>query len=74
MKRFILNIILLVVILLTMGFHFLPQLVHEVLGLFLLAGTLWHLALNRRWFSNLMKGIWHKLRCLQTVLGLGLAI
>lgn len=74
MKRFVLNICLLVLILLAMGFHFLPQLVHEILGLVLLAGTCWHLALNRRWFVSLLQGTWHRLRCLQTLLGVSIVV
>ena len=70
MKRFLLDMVLLVLILLDMGFHFLPQLWHEILGLVLLAGVLWHLGLNRRWFSSLGRGRWNQLRMLQTGLGL----
>lgn len=74
MKRFILDIAMLIVILLTMGFHFLPQLWHEILGLVLLAGVLWHLGLNRRWFSSMMRGKWSRLRLLQTGLGVLLVV
>lgn len=74
MKRFVLNISLLVLLLLSMGFHFLPQLVHEVLGLVLLAGACWHLVLNRRWFVSLLHGGWHRLRLVQSLLGLGLVV
>ena len=60
---------MLVVIVVTMGFHFLPQMWHEVLGLVLLAGGCWHLCLNHRWFSSIVRRKWNRLRLLQTVLG-----
>lgn len=74
MKRFLLDMVLLLLILLVMGFHFLPQLLHEVLGLGLLAGTLWHLWLNRSWFCSLRHGKWNCLRLLQVMAGLFLLI
>ena len=74
MKRFILDIAMLAVLLLAMGFHFLPQLWHEVLGLVLLAGVAWHLGLNFRWFTSMMRGKWGKLRLAQTGLGILLVL
>lgn len=74
MKRFVLDIAMLAVILLTMGFHFLPQAWHEVLGLVLLAGVAWHLGLNHRWFSSLGRGSWGKLRLAQVMLGILLVL
>lgn len=53
-----------------MGYHFLPQLIHEILGLVLLVGGCWHLLLNKRWFSGIFKGSWNKIRLLQTILGI----
>ena len=69
MKRFVLDIAMLIVIVVTMGFHFLPQMWHEVLGLILLAGVCWHLGLNHRWFGSMLRGKWNRLRLLQTALG-----
>ena len=74
MKRFFLDIGMLVIMLVTMGFHFLPQLWHEILGLVLLAGVLWHLWLNRRWFSSLGRGLWSRLRFSQSSLGILLVL
>lgn len=68
MKRFVLEMVLLLLLLLVMGFHFLPHVLHEVLGLVLLGGTIWHLLLNRRWFSTLFKGRYGKVRVLQTLM------
>ncbi len=66
LKRFVLDIAMLVVVLFTMGFHFLPQMWHEILGLVLFVGVLWHLGLNRRWFRGLVRGKWGWLRWFQT--------
>lgn len=70
MKRFILDMILLGLILLVMGFHLLPGLAHEAGGLILLAGAGWHLTLNRRWFGSFFRGRWSGLRLMQTAIGL----
>lgn len=70
MKRFILDMALLGLILLVMGFHLLPGLAHEIGGLILLAGAGCHLALNRRWFGSFFRGSWSGLRLMQTALGL----
>ena len=74
MKRFLLDIGMLVLILLTMGFQFLPQLWHEILGLVLLAGVLWHLGLNRHWFGSMGRGRWSRLRLVQVSLGILLVL
>lgn len=74
MKRFALDMILLGLILLVMGFHLLPLLVHEVGGLILLAAVSYHLILNRRWFRSLGQGRWSGLRIMQTTLGLLLVV
>ncbi len=63
MKRFLLDMGLLVLILSVMGFHFFPQVLHEVIGLILLAVVVWHLLLNRRWFASFLRGKWGKLQC-----------
>lgn len=70
MKRFILDMALLGLILLVMGFHLLPGLAHEIGGLILLAGAGCHLTLNRRWFGSFFRGSWSGLRLMQTALGL----
>ncbi|MBQ1335326.1 MAG: DUF4405 domain-containing protein [Selenomonadaceae bacterium] len=68
MKKFVLDIAILLLLLLVMGFHFLPHILHEVLGLVLLGGAVWHLLLNRHWFSALFRGRYGKVRVLQTVM------
>ena len=74
MKRFLLDMGLLVLILSVMGFHFFPQVLHEVIGLILLAVVVWHLLLNRRWFASFLRGKWGKLRMLQTLAGILLVL
>jgi len=68
MKKFVLDIAMLLLLLLVMGFHVLPHILHEVLGLVLLGGAIWHLLLNRHWFSALFRGRYGKVRVLQTVM------
>lgn len=70
MKRFILDMGMLAVMLVMMGFHLVLQNWHEVLGLFLLAGAGWHVWLNRGWFGRMTRGRWTRLRVLQTGLGI----
>lgn len=68
MQKFALDLLLLVLLLLVMGFHFLPHVLHEVLGLVLLGGVLRHLLQSRRWFAALCRGSCGKERLLQAVL------
>ena len=51
-----LNILMFTVFLLTMSFHFLPRMLHEVLGIIWLVAIIVHLRLNSGWFSSLQKG------------------
>lgn len=74
MKRFVLDMTLLGLIMLVMGFHLLPGLPHEAGGLILLAGVGCHLLLNRRWFGSFWQGRWSGLRLMQTAIGLLLVI
>jgi len=52
MKRIFLDIVVLLLFLLTMSFQFLPKILHEVLGVFMLAVAVFHLIWNRLWFST----------------------
>lgn len=70
MKRFFLDIGVLILLLLVMGFHFLPQILHEAGGLILMAAVVLHLVLNRAWFGMLLHGKWSSLRILQTIAAL----
>ena len=59
MKRFWLNIILLVLTLFCMSFHVFNLRLHEVFGTLLLVGALWHIWQNRRFFGGIVKGKWN---------------
>lgn len=68
MKRIFLDAFLLIQLLLTMGFQFLPKILHEVLGILMFAAIGLHLLWNRRWFLSLLKGKWSGRRGLPTVI------
>ena len=68
MKRFRLDLLLALLFVLVMGFRMLPPMLHEVLGLVMLAGLCIHLVWNARWFSALGRGGWRRLRVVQTLL------
>lgn len=68
MKRFRLDLLLAVLFVPVMCFRVLPPMLHEVLGLVLLAALGFHLAWNRAWFAALGRGRWTKLRAVQTLL------
>ena len=56
MKKYFLDATLLTAFLLVMSFHFLPRILHEVLGVVMLAAVILHFVLNRRWFFNFYRG------------------
>ncbi|MBQ7478732.1 MAG: DUF4405 domain-containing protein [Selenomonadaceae bacterium] len=70
MKRIILDIALFILCLFTISFQFLPRILHEILGLAMLAAAIWHLWLNRAWISSLGKGNWTVLRGLSTLVNM----
>ena len=74
MKRFVLDMVMLVIFLMVMRYRTLPPMMHEVLGLVLLAGAVIHLLWNRRWFSSLFRGKWLPTRSLQTVMNVLLLV
>ena len=53
MKKFYLNVALLILFLLVMSFHFIPKILHEVLGLLLMAVMIGHFAWNIKAFKSL---------------------
>ena len=68
MKRYFLDVALLVIFLLVMSFHFLPKFLHEVLGVAMLALAVVHLFLNRRWFLNFYRGKFSGRKILTTLI------
>ena len=68
MKRNLLNVVMILSFLLTMSFHFLPKILHEVLGIFWLLAVFAHLYINRSWFFSLFKGKWIMVRGVSSVI------
>lgn len=58
MKRNMLNLLLLVVFFLLLAFSFLPNLWHEIIGVFALILMLVHLFINKGWLGSLKKIRW----------------
>ncbi|MBR1396556.1 MAG: DUF4405 domain-containing protein [Selenomonadaceae bacterium] len=56
MKRFYLNIVLLILFLLIMSFHFIPKVLHEVLGLLVLPVIIVHCFWNWKAFKSSLRG------------------
>jgi len=42
-----------------MSFHYIPKLLHEVIGLLWLMAVMVHIGQNRGWFKTLGKGRWN---------------
>lgn len=53
--------------LLVMSFHYVPKLLHEVVGIALLLLTGLHLYQNKNWLKNLRRGSWPAIRIVGTV-------
>ena len=68
--RMAVTALLLLLLLLVMSFHYIPKLLHEVLGIacLLLAGV--HVYQNRQWFKSLGRGRWDLLWVLGTATSL----
>lgn len=56
MKRKILDAIIFILFLLVMSFHFMPRILHEILGLIMAATVLVHFFINRRKFFYSIRG------------------
>lgn len=74
MKRILWDIGMLVVFLAVMSFHFVPKMLHEILGVALPLAVVRHLWLNRRYFSALVRGRWDMGRILRATVNLLLMI
>lgn len=57
-----------------MAYNLTDNLVHELLGLFLLVLFLVHNALNRRWYAAIPKGRYDAVRCINTAINLSLCV
>lgn len=60
--------------LLVMSFHYIPKLLHEVIGLLWLVAVMVHIGQNRGWFRTLVKGRWTIFRGLNTLVDLSLLV
>lgn len=60
--------------LLVMSFHYIPKLMHEVIGLLWLVAVMVHIWHNRGWFKTLGKGRWSIFRGLNTLVDLSLLV
>lgn len=67
-RRMAVTALLSLLFVLTMSFHYIPKLLHEIIGVvwFLLAGV--HLYQNRHWLKSLRQGKWNFRRALGTVI------
>ena len=68
MKKLYWDIFLTAIFLLTMCFHFLPRILHEILGLVMLATIVIHLKQNFYWLKNLKRGTWTHRRIFSTLI------
>ena len=57
-----------------MCFHYVPKVLHEVLGILWLLLVLIHIGQNRQWFASLKRGRWTMLRIIGTVVDILLLI
>lgn len=67
-KRLVVTTCLPLLFIAVMSFHYLPKLLHEILGVVWLLLVLWHLYQNRSWLKNLRQGSWNFLRLFGTVI------
>lgn len=57
-----------------MCFHYVPKVLHEVLGILWLLLVLIHIGQNRQWFASLKRGNWTMLRIIGTVVDMLLLV
>lgn len=57
-----------------MCFHYVPKVLHEVLGILWLLLVLIHVGQNRQWFASLKRGRWTMLRIIGTVVDMLLLV
>ena len=67
-KRLVVTTCLPLLFIVVMSFHYLPKLLHEILGVAWLLFILLHLYQNRSWLKNLRQGRWKFLRIFGTVI------
>ena len=73
-RRMAVTALLPLLFVLTMSFHYIPKLLHEVIGLLWLVAVMVHIWQNRGWFKTLGKGRWNLFRGLNTLVDLLLLV
>ncbi len=68
MKRLVVTTCLPLLFIAVMSFHYIPKLLHEILGVTWLLFVLLHLYQNRSWLKNLLQGSWNFWRLFGTVI------
>lgn len=72
--RMVVAALLPLLFLLVMSFHYIPKLLHEVIGLLWLVAVMVHICQNKGWFKTLGKGRWNLFRWLNTLVDLSLLV
>lgn len=72
--KIILDITMLILFILLMAYHLLPDATHEWIGASLFVIFILHNIMNYRWYKNLFKGKYKALRIMQTVINFSLII
>jgi hypothetical protein len=68
MKRLVVTTCLPLLFIAVMSFHYIPKILHEILGVVWLLFVLLHLYQNRSWLKNLRQGSWNFWRIFGTVI------
>ena len=72
--RMVVAALLPLLFLLVMSFHYIPKLLHEVIGLLWLVAVMVHVWQNRGWFKTLVKGHWNLFRGMNALVDLSLLV
>jgi len=74
MKKYFLDALLLTTFFLVMSFHFLPKILHEVLGVVMFLAAILHLNFNRRWFFNFYRGKFSRRKIISTLINFSMLV
>lgn len=72
--RMVVAALLPLLFLLVMSFHYIPKLMHEVIGLLWLVAVIVHIWQNRGWFKTLGKGRWNVFRGVNALVDLSMLV
>ena len=68
--RYGLSVLMLVLLVSEMAFFYLPPVLHEIIGVFMLIPIFYHLGINRRYVSFLGRGHWNGPRSVRLILNI----